>query len=88
MYARHVADPELAAGSKTPSLSCGVKDPELVVGGVSVRDRLKLARLGRACLPQAGKPKCKAMSQACPGLDPGDRNSIQGQVSGRVSRVG
>jgi hypothetical protein len=25
-----------------------------------------------ACLSQAGKPKCKSMSQACPGLDPGD----------------
>ena len=40
MYARHVEDPELAAGS-------GIGE-----GG------------SEACLPQAGKPKCKAMSPA------------------------
>jgi len=31
------------------------------------------------------KPKRKAMSQACPGRDPGNRNSIQGRVPGQVS---
>jgi hypothetical protein len=44
--------------------------------GVAVRNGLKEAPIDR------DKPLCKSMSQACPGLDPGDRNGIQGPVSG------